>query len=508
LQTLPDALLRLIAEYLKAAESITGIQLASRWALDFFSDEIKKVVLWSKPLLEKEKEKKKPKEKEQVKEKEQETDLTYSKWVMQQATAFLSFMPGSSTATPPADPKMEEKRRKRRWLLKYAIVLSYFLARFPNLKTLQGDVNDEELGTVLVEVFKRKAFPTVERFEDITPGGRGVFFGQVPFSILARALPNLRAFGFDDRFCFLDVINMIQIRIFFRAFGKGMFPKVEEIQLRYYLMAQQDTSRHELIAGLLVTALEARERLGGFPCLTKLAIVSAGFYSPAFARILTLESCSKLQSIQHIVIHSEHAPSMQEAVASYMRRTQCHSLESVSIGRCLGVVNGHLIGDDDAFGPIAGVIRSGMATNLKRLVGRWMQKAALEELSDMVQAGLLPNLKELVLFITPTNAVNLTTWTNGVLSPIIETLCLMRDQNPPLAVLDALHYGAFPNIKNIYMDCYEEAALEIFIDMLRLEGIGGAHTLRGVLVGKETSEKALQQLRALLPAAEVQRGLL
>lgn len=260
--------------------------------------------------------------------------------------------------------------------------------------------------------------------------------------------------------------------------------------------------------------MEAREKLGLYPCLTALRISSHESYSASLQRILSLESCSKLRTLTFFGFHFEHVLELQEVVASYMRRTPCRYLENLTMAQksCR-----HVHADDDGFGPIGGVISSGLATDLKGITASYpptIEKPALENLSHMIEAGLLPNLKGLHLGISPTTAGSLTGWPNGVLVPLIDgfTLVPAFDRTPlltfltpSLLFLHALHRGAFPNLNLINISRFTEPELKRFISMLQIKGLQGAHTLRTVRVGTETSDDTLQQLRALLPAAEVRR---
>lgn len=171
-------------------------------------------------------------EKEQKKEKEMEKDLTYGQWVMQRATSFLTsvYPPIAPLIKSPQPIKMEKKLCELR-IQRQATILCGFLSRFPNLTIIQADKNSQVLGLVLAEVFKRKTFPTVERFVDpFFPESH--FFGQVPFTIVARALPNLRMLGLEWGNKFLGS-KQVQIDNFFREFTKGMFPQVRKIHLSY-----------------------------------------------------------------------------------------------------------------------------------------------------------------------------------------------------------------------------------------------------------------------------------
>lgn len=184
-----------------------------------------------------------------------------------------------------------------------------------------------------------------------------------------------------------------------------------------------------------------------------------------------------------------------------MRRTQDRSLEIVSNLPIRG--NAH---EEGGLGPIGDVIWSGLPTSLKMIKKWWFGSNALEELSYMIYAGLLPNLERLAFIVKLNSAINIAGWTNCVLNPFIKVLCLSPNSTPPLNFSRLLHQGGFPIIKCLYLDLLKKKALATFIGILWLEGVKGAHTLRGMLVGKETSEKTLLQLRALLSAAEVRRA--
>jgi hypothetical protein len=380
--------------------------------------------------------------------------------------------------------------------------LSYFLGRFPNLTILQADKEDEELGPVLVQVFKRKAFLTVESFENVLV--EGVFYGHVPFSILAAALPNLHTLGLDPGEPFLEWDDKLQMHNFFFAFRMGMFPKVHKIQLNF--LTTDDKSQQTCVLEWLARALEARERRGGFPCLTHFEYYATEIDRPYLENLLSLDPCTKIRHLQYMVRGLDDGLAMQEIVAAYMQRMQCRWLEYVTVGR-LTEEDGHLLGHDDTFGPIGDVIRSGMATNLKNIEGNFIGKAGFEELSSMIDAGLLPNLNALEFSITPTVAINIGGWTNGALNPLLVELYFWHDPLGPLMFLHALHQGAFPKLAAVSLKHITEGNLKLFIDTLQSKGIKGAHTLRYVMVGKDISKKTLQQLRALLPAAKVRQTI-
>jgi hypothetical protein len=228
-----------VAQHLQPVASIKGLQVAIRWALGYFAREIKKVSLWSMPLLE---------EKEKEKEKEEEKQMT-------------------------CDQRLQG----------HALTLTAFLCRFPNLAIIQADAEDKELGFVLKETFKNHVFPTVEHFVDIVYEETS-FNGRVPFPILARALPNLRMVGVEFGSNFVGS-KQLETESFLREFAQGMFPQVQEIYLSFaHVVKHQNVQELFFITDMLhntccdfISALKAREGFPfvgtkALPALTKLMV--------------------------------------------------------------------------------------------------------------------------------------------------------------------------------------------------------------------------------------------
>lgn len=212
-----------------------------------------------------------------------------------------------------------------------------------------------------------------------------------------------------------------------------------------------------------------------------------------------MDCCRRLKHLIYLNVCVSQALRLREVVAAYMQRTPCRWLETVSIEGAL-VVGSH------ALGPVADVIRCGIATKLKRIEGEGLNKANYEELSAMIEAGLLPNLQGVHLAGDASDFVNRGPWTHkDVLNPFIDRLTQRADCAPleQLKLMIGLHLGYLPNLKHLHLFEFAEEALQAFIRSQRSEKATDRLGLRGICVEKDISEETVLQLRALFPAATV-----
>lgn len=80
---------------------------------------------------------------------------------------------------------------------------------------------------VLVEVLQRKSFPSIKCFLNYSANLK--VFHDVPFRILARALPNLEALHLNEHYILGK--SQLEMSDVFDGFAGGMFAKVERIEI-------------------------------------------------------------------------------------------------------------------------------------------------------------------------------------------------------------------------------------------------------------------------------------
>jgi hypothetical protein len=155
-----------------------------------------------------------------------------------------------------------------------------------------------------------------------------------------------------------------------------------------------------------------------------------------------------------------------------------------------------------------------MAAQLRKIACANFQKDDFDKLTEIIEAGVLPSLTELALILYWLDMVTLGALKDNprLKTLIIDIILAGPDMSTPVvievvvALFQAVQRGSFPKMKIFNMEALTSDIVQSFIDMLKSGGVGGADTLRNVLVGPSSSEEALQELRALLPAATVRRG--
>lgn len=261
---LPDIALALVVEHLKTG-LIKGLQLINRWAFSYFAPDIQELVL-------------------------------------------LSYHVG--VEDPPPTDTNHNQEAYHEWVVKYTTQLGSSLSRFPKLSILKADPNDEHLGAVLVKVFQRQTFPTVQRFQSLHkdfPSGCCI---RLPARLLITGLPALVAIDFGYRR--LQWNDREDVDAVLKGLADGTaFPRLQELSLdefyhRPYFPFQ---GRPKSQIHKVTDALKAREALGTCPALTDLRIRSKfsedypSDSAQAMRELLSLQCCSKLRSFMLISRH-------------------------------------------------------------------------------------------------------------------------------------------------------------------------------------------------------------
>lgn len=132
-----------------------------------------------------------------------------------------------------------------------------------------------------------------------------------------------------------------------------MFKNVQEIELSLGGGPEQG----EIINKL---ALQAREILGTFCSMQHIRINSCRNNS-GLRRLLMLDSCSKLSGLYCYPALQNDVPEVLNLLASYMRRTQCAMLTTITIPAPRDISSG--------FGDVSEVLMTGMAVKLDHIIG-------------------------------------------------------------------------------------------------------------------------------------------
>ena len=391
-------------------------------------------------------------------------------------TAFAEHIKGvtiSSTVIlkdPP--PSCTTTRSYATWLNKHACVLCSFLSRFPRLTCLLAK-DRAVVVAVLREVFQRMNFPNVEWC------GRIVFHGM-PFRILATALPKLRMLHLAHS-PFLGPRQQ-DLDAFFEGFATGMFKNAQYIEI--------GASCRRVAISKLTAALQARENVGAFPRLTGIEIADCRNVSE-IQQLLMLPSCGTLSKLQVHPASRNDVPALLTILASYMRRTHCTALESITTQASRDTTR--ILGD------VSDALMTGMATKLNYIVGMSFRKDALQELTRIVQAGMLPKLKRLRLrrFVLDDESLPLLT-ACVIARPLV---CLsLRHTRPPsdeaaVAFLQAVAGGSFRKLESLHIDVLPQRVLIRFVGMLSCARRRHLARLKLLVVTKNATPETLAMLR-------------
>lgn len=182
-----------------------------------------------------------------------------------------------------------------------------------------------------------------------------------------------------------------------------------------------------------------------------------------------------------------------------MRRTQCAYLEEIKIWRLspIGL---------ECFGPVAHVLMTGMATKLRTLACVNFGPEGLQELAQILDAGVLPSLAAVEVCDPHFSMLNLTAICDPRLISFI-TVLSVRSHLPSFSqavnsLFQAILDGSFPKLRTLAIE--SEMHLSTIITMLEDGGIREAQTLRELWLTKFIVPRTVHTLGQLLPAATIQ----
>lgn len=136
-----------------------------------------------------------------------------------------------------------------------------------------------------------------------------------------------------------------------------------------------------------------------------------------------LNSCSRLYSLTFAcVIPPDDAAEYLNILASYMHRTQCVALKEISLPASQDPAR--------VFAEVSRALMLGIGSKLQYIMGMWFEREAMEELTRIISAGMLPNLRLLGVRRFVLSTVTFAVLTSRVIVPNLGYLSLYRGRPP------------------------------------------------------------------------------